>query len=296
MPAGKAFDVEHALVLYASNSVVMSATAIYEDEALRPYIDQIRECHIYLLGLTPTIEMVDLKEEHNDLVALFNVGVTGCEVRCSLPPNAKTVRDADAELYIETDEGRVLASKIMMKGLRQEHQDIDFKVLYVGQAFGADGSRNALDRLRRHETLQKISIKGIPDGYTLAILMLSVEPGHDLVTVISPFAEDQSKSLERYQAGLSLNITDAERTAIYEAALIRYFQPVFNKEFKDSFPSTNMKLLAGCYDKDFSAVVAEICLDDLPFIIFSEVVEHKKYHIAMHDLHSTADRKLFFFG
>ena len=295
MPADKAFDVEHALVLYANNFVVMSAAAIYEDEALRLYVDQIRECHIYLVGMTPTIEMVALKEENDDLVAVFQVADTKCELRCSLPAKAKIIHDAD-ELYVENGDSRVLASKIMMTGLRQEHQAIDFKVLYIGQAYGADGSRSALDRLRQHETLQKISIKGIPDGYTLAILMLSVETGHDLVTVFSPSAKEQSNSLERFEAGLSFNITEAERTAIYEAALIRYFQPTFNKEFKRSFPSTNMKLLAQCYEKDFSAVVAEICLDDLPFTIFSEAVEHRNYHIAMHDLHSAADRKLFFFG
>ena len=47
------FDVEHALVLYASNFVAMSAAAIYEDEAIRPHLAQIRDCHIYLIGLTP---------------------------------------------------------------------------------------------------------------------------------------------------------------------------------------------------------------------------------------------------
>ncbi len=42
-----------------------------------------------------------------------------------------------------------------------------------------------------------------------------------------------------------------------------------NKEFKDSFPSTNMKCLQDCYDKDFSAIVAEFCFDEIPFLLRS---------------------------
>lgn len=81
---------------------------------------------------------------------------------------------------------------------------------------------------------------------------------------------------------------------MYEAALIRYFYPDFKKEFKDSFPSTNLKILRDCYEKDFSAVVAEICIDDLPFWLWSSAVEPKLYHIAKHDLHKNEDRRMFF--
>jgi hypothetical protein len=60
--------------------------------------------------------------------------------------------------------------------LSAEYDAVGFEVLYIGQAFGNDGSRNALDRLKKHETLQKIAVKGIPEGYTLTILMLAIEP------------------------------------------------------------------------------------------------------------------------
>ena len=48
---------------------------------------------------------------------------------------------------------------------------IDFEVLYIGQAFGDGGSRNALDRLLKHETLQKIAVKGVPAGSVLMLLL-----------------------------------------------------------------------------------------------------------------------------
>jgi len=41
---------------------------------------------------------------------------------------------------------------------------IGFEVKYIGQAYGDAGSRNALDRLLKHETLQKIALNGAPNG------------------------------------------------------------------------------------------------------------------------------------
>lgn len=76
--------------------------------------------------------------------------------------------------------------------------------------------------------------------------------------------------------------------------MIRYFYPEFNKEFKDSFPSTNLKVLQDCYDKDFASVIAEISIEELPFRLCSEVVPPKTYHFAAHDLHKAEDRKAFF--
>jgi|TARA_A100001391_G_C5053134_1_gene273978 hypothetical protein len=55
-----------------------------------------------------------------------------------------------------------------------------------------------------------------------------------------------------------------------------------------------MKLLASCYEKDLSAVVAEICIDELPFKLFSDAVKANRYHIARHSLHTATDRNAFF--
>ena len=55
-----------------------------------------------------------------------------------------------------------------------------------------------------------------------------------------------------------------------------------------------MKVLSDCYYKDFSAVIAEICFDELPFTLFSDFAKHRDYHIAKHDLHSDEARRVFF--
>lgn len=167
-----------------------------------------------------------------------------------------------------------------VKRLSGELDAVGFEVLYIGQAYGKDGSRNALDRLLKHETLQKISLKGVPDGYRLNLLLLEVQPATTMFTVFNPVAENIDQGSQRISSGLDklFNTSEAERITLYEASLIRYFQPRYNTEFKNSFPSTNMKLLADCYDKDFAAVIAEICIDELPFKMFTETVRPKLKH------------------
>ena len=55
-----------------------------------------------------------------------------------------------------------------------------------------------------------------------------------------------------------------------------------------------MKMLADCYAKDFNALIAEICIDELPFKMFSANVAKAQYHTAFFDLTSQTDRKVFF--
>lgn len=109
-------------------------------------------------------------------------------------------------------------------------------------------------------------------------------------------AKFKDEDSSRINAGLDklYNTSLQERISIYEAALIRYFCPQYNKEFKDSFPSTNLKILQDCYKKDFSAVIAEINFDNLPFKIFSSSVKSSDSHMAIFDLHKDEARKLFF--
>ena len=247
----------------------MPAFGIYEDKLIAPLLDQISHCHIYITGLTPKLEFVGAAQDVQDLITSVEVGSQRYDLRWPLPDGASRKGNDQDGWYVEDgSRGRYFPSEAAIgQRLSAEHNAVDFKVLYIGQAFGESGSRNALDRLKKHETLQRIAVTGIPDGYSLTILMLAIEPANRLVTVFNPWAKDKSQGSERIKKGLDklFGTNEAERTTLYEASLVRYFQPKFNKEFKNSFPSTNMKLLADCYDKDFATLVAEISIDELPF-------------------------------
>lgn len=294
----KKFDVEHALHMYASSFVVMPAFSIYEDVVLRQFEDQIRTCHIYLIGLVPKVDFLGAEQDGDELTTSFEVLGRRYDIRWPMPEGTSLAGGMESGWYVVDKLGRrsFPAEHTMMARLSSENEAVDFEVLYIGQAFGEDGSRNAVDRLKKHETLQKIAVQGIPPDYVLTLLMLEIVPANRMITMLNPWAKDKKHGDERIAKGLDklFNTNEDELTTLYEASLIRYFQPRFNKEFKNSFPSTNMKVLSDCYDKDMAAVVAEICFDELPFRLYTATVEPQAYHIAHHDLHDDAARKVFF--
>ncbi|TIR16789.1 MAG: hypothetical protein E5X64_22000, partial [Mesorhizobium sp.] len=250
----KMFDVEHALGMYATSYVIMPAAAIYDERAVGQFGKTLSTCHIYVIGLMPRIDFAGAREESGGvLVTSFEVAGATRELRWPLPPGARLMYEDEFWYVVDAEGHRSFPDiDVAVKRLSDELDAISFEVLYIGQAYGKDGSRNALDRLLKHETLQKISLQGIPDGYRLNLLLLEVQPATTMFTVFNPFAKDTEQGSRRISSGLDklFNTSEAERISVYEASLIRYFQPRYNKEFKNSFPSTNMKVLADCYDKD----------------------------------------------
>lgn len=292
----KRFDIEHALNMYASSFVVMPAFGIYEEEIVEAYKVQLERCHIYVIGHVPAIEIVDRRLEDERLVIGILVAGSRRELAWLMPEGVEMV-ETDQGWFIKSGDGYWAPSDIeIARRLNAEEDAICFEVLYIGQAYGKDGSRNALDRVLKHETLQRIAIKGVPADRRLTILMLEIEPGNRIITFMNPRAENKEDGSARISAGLDklFGTSDAERVTLYEASLIRYFQPPFNKEFKESFPSTRLKVLADCYDKDFSALISEICIDELPFKMTSDAVQPSQYHIAQFDLHEDKARQVFF--
>lgn len=294
---GALYDIEHALGMYAFSYCTIPAQTIYDKEALTPMMSVVESCHIYLIGYTPIINFVDATLNEGCLDLLFEVVGNGYTVSYDVPSGVSLIEDGDI-LYLQDEAGEKYwpNNRDMQSRLSSVSKAVNFDVKYIGQAYGKDGSRNAIDRLLKHETLQKISLKGVPDGHRLTLLMIAIQPNNQLFTAMNPFAKNKTDGPARIRSGLDklFNTTEQERVALYEASLIRYFRPEFNIEFKNSFPSTNLKILQDCYEKDFSAVVSEICIDELPFRLYSQSIEPNWYHIARHNLHKEEDRKMFF--
>ncbi|HBD94709.1 MAG: hypothetical protein A2015_07090 [Spirochaetes bacterium GWF1_31_7] len=291
------YDIEHAIGMYSTSFCTFPAEGIYDKEALAPFMSLIESCHIYLIGYTPIIKYISCK--HDSLKLDIKYTISGTEHTVSYNITEGLILKHNAEQhYLENEYGERYWPKEsdIQKQLCYISDSVNFTVKYIGQAFGKDGSRNAIDRLLKHETLQKIALKGVPEGYCLTLLLLSIQPNNQLITMMNPFASNKENGQERIKSGLDklFNTTEQERIALYEASLIRYFLPEFNKEFKNSFPSTTMKILQDCYEKDFCSIVAEICHDELPFKLCSEKVEPSYYHFAKHNLHKEKDRRMFF--
>lgn len=291
------FDTEHALGMYATGYCTLPAEGIYDKEALASCMDVIESCHIYLIGLVPRINFDEARQVGSELNLEFTVLGKKYTIKYDIPEGLSLKRDGERH-YLGDSSGNRYWPHIdeLQARLNAASGVIDFDVKYIGQAYGQDGSRNALDRLLKHETLQKISLKGVPPDQKLTLLLLPIQPNNQLFTVFNPFAKNKDDEGVRIKSGLDklFNTSEQERVTLYEASLIRYFCPEYNKEFKDSFPSTNLKVLKDCYEKDFSAIIAEICIDMLPFTLKSQDVAPTHYHVIKHDLHKAEDRKIFF--
>ncbi len=292
----KLFDVEHALDLYALSYAQFPANRLYDHGALESILSTIELCHIYFVGYVPSVVLIEISQEGDTLVQSFEYLGERHDLVWPMPDGG-ALKKCDG-WYVEMPDGnRVLPSiDDAMLRLHEECHPIDFKIQYIGQAFGSDGDRNALDRLRKHETLQKISLLGAPDGYRLELILVEVEPNNKLIMVMNPFAKNVDEGPKRIAAGLDklFGTTYKEMISLYEAAMIRYFQPHYNKIFKNSFPSTNLTVLQDSYDKDMAALVAEFCFDRVPFRRCSSTVPAREYHIAKFNLHSKKERDVFF--
>jgi len=239
--SGALYDIEHALGMYALSFSTIPAEGIYDKEALAPLMSVIESCHIYFIGYTPRIEFVDANDDDGKLNLKFIVSGNDYTMSYDIPEGISLKHEGDLH-YLEDSSGQRYwpNENDMQVRLSAESKAVNFEVKYIGQAYGKDGSRNAIDRLLKHETLQKISLKGVPEGYRLTLLLLTIQPNNQLFTAMNPFASNKDEGSERISSGLDklFNTTEQERVALYEASLIKYFRPEFNKEFKNSFHKT----------------------------------------------------------
>ena len=294
--SNKMHQIEHAISLYATSYVTIPAFAIYDDQVDGAFGALLDKCHIYLIGLLPSVELVNMEQTDDFFKVHFLVENEPAVLDLKMPDQSVLVTADDGSWLIRLPNGKLFAPPMeeLLWGLSEKGL-IGFEVLYIGQAYGREGNRRALDRLKAHSTLQKISLKGIPEDKRLSILMLEIAQNNQIITMINPSAQLDEQSDVRIKAGIDklFEANEPEQITLFEAGLIRYFRPEFNIEFKESFPSTRMKVLNDCYDKDFSALVVEVCIERLPFQLFSKSRKQARFHIAKHDLHTDERRRAF---
>lgn len=292
------FDVEHALMMHAARYVHMHAKDIYEEEVLDHFKEEIKNCHIYIIGASPKLKFIRASECVGIVSCCYEMLGRRYDISLPLPKGARFTFDSLGGVALENKNFQRFwfNSEAIYYEISKQYGSIDCEVLYVGQAYGKDGRRNAVDRLKKHETLQKIALSGIPEGRFLHLFLIQVNKSSRLCTVFNPHAKNKEQGGERIEAGIdfAFDVSEAELVTLFEASIIRYFQPRYNKEFKDSFPSSNMKCLSRCYDKDISAIISEIVFENTPIVFFSNSVKAKVEHVAKFDLHKEEDRKTFF--
>jgi len=177
-------------------------------------------------------------------------------------------------------------------------EHLTLEVLYIGQSYGKGGSRSAADRLRNHETLQKIYGQSDSLHPDKEIWLLLWNLKSQWIATIDgrpqQLLASESENENHSNTFLRQTITDELEINLAEAALIRYFQPEFNAKFKETFPSRGHEAYSECYDWEINMVVVEVDTEDLGVMLRSTKVAPSSHHTARFAFHSEEERKAMF--
>lgn len=174
------------------------------------------------------------------------------------------------------------------------------EILYVGQSYGKDGQRDAIQRLSSHSTLQKILADTMGESieYEIAITLWEFTPR--LFTSIDgrskQYIKDEKADLEHFEKVWSappLRL-DSHIINVTEAALINYFKPKYNVMFMNNFPDINHKGYRFYYDYDYNAISVELDPSCVNIKIFSEHTSYSKFRPIKYLLNSEEERKSMF--
>lgn len=269
--------------------------------------------HIYMIARRPQISltpnsMVFTKErvtgqfykqvKDKQILIPFDVpnqlGTTDVTVKCDYPYTEVSIIDADG---VTISEGKCALLLGMFGSKYWKH--LDLEVLYVGQSFGKAGERTASDRLRKHETLQGIyseAMRLAPDqGIWLILLtfqlpmLLASFDGRNKETETS--ADEDAAHM---YSVLRTEVSEQQRINFTEAALIKYFQPSYNKMYKDSFPNPAHSTYSECYDIDLNMISVELRTDNIGVRLWSPSAPASYVHLCTFPLHSRQKRVFMF--
>lgn len=300
------FFSEYGLNMFLRKKVVL------QQDGLAQIADMGIAHHIYLICRRPRIwldpkSVVFTKERatgkfkkqvRDTIVEIpFNVpnhtGTDEVNVECEYPFTEFRITTKDGGMILE---GK--SANLMVAFGHDFHEHTALEVLYVGQSYGKEGARNAGQRLKTHETLQGIyseSIRLNPDQ-EIWLMLCSFEP-----IVLASFdgwsknyEKSEEEDSEHTKHVLSTKISEQQKINFTEAAIIRYFQPEYNKTFKETFPSPAHSTYSECYDLDLNMVTVEIQTDDININLWSDAAPSHWVHFCTFPLHSREERMYMF--
>lgn len=156
----------------------------------------------------------------------------------------------------------------------------NLKVLYIGQGIGTKYSRTAIERLKKHSTLQRILSDTMENSPTseIIILLYRFENTKSIMSTASnnkivDSVESSENELKHMISRREVSISRRNKINLVEAALINYFKPFYNYIHKDSFVPNNMrklKILKGLFENDFSGLIVEINSSHIGAKLFSD--------------------------
>jgi hypothetical protein len=277
------------------------------------HLKEIEESHIYFVCQRPRVRIVKAgSRQGNGITLTLKISTKDGEVnRDFLIPAASLqseITNAEVEqngtYFVFTDGSRDLTPlmspeyllKVADTGQLPELEKLE--VVYIGQAFGDDGTRNAIDRLKSRSTLQQVLADHAHSAWWMEpVLLLFMFDHPQLITKMDGQGSPEitgDEDLAHHQSIRDEPLSDAQAVTIAEASLIRYFQPHYNSHFKGNYPTSDLQHLRDAYRLDYNAIITEIDTEDLYFSTFSKHQAAAEHHMATFDLHDRKERYSFF--
>ncbi len=179
----------------------------------------------------------------------------------------------------------------------------DLQIMYIGQAFGRTKERKIDYRLANHEKLQEIALKILDSASNEEIVIIGIKVEvNDLATalIIDDKGLDKAnkmtiESMYDLKKRAAERISEGQKITVYEAALIKYFQPEYNKEYKETFPTPDFKSYDELFKTSFDYCAMTIDCAVIFSRLFSTAVPERKYIHHQHFPLTTIDEKKSFF-
>ncbi len=268
--------------------------------------------HIYIIARRPRITILpsefkfgdeiikgvfrkQVREDYEDIEVSTNnhLGTSEVEIISDYPFTEYRIVSSDGDSLLANGKSALLLAAC---GVEYWHH-LDLEVLYIGQSYGLNGSRTAAERLQKHETLQGIYAEAMRNS-----------PDQDIWLFVSEFEEMFLATFDgRDRGSLSSSDDDSHISRVVnntmsqqqkinftEAALIRYFNPEYNKTYRDTFPNPAHRTYSECYDIDLNMICVEIQTRELGFRFWSKAVDSAWVHFCAFPLHSKEDRRYMF--
>lgn len=262
--------------------------------------------HIYMINKIKRLSFVEnsIKVLDTHVEVQIKHGVTTIDKveTIKIPLNDKIVAyefEGDKLLLMKDGAGGGLKLDILWLYTSFSTTELNCEVLYVGQSYGKKGDRDALNRLKSHETLQKVMADISYEDINSEIAITLWEFTPRLITSmdgINDFQVTEEEDLLHFKKVLSAPplFVDNQIINITEAALINYFKPKYNDKFKNNFPNVTHKGYTFYYNYDYNAITVELDPSCVNIEIYSKHTGYSQFSPVEYLLNSEEKRKSMF--
>lgn len=309
------FGTESFLSMFLSQyQFVLGADLEYYSQSNELFNDE-NPCNIYFILRRPkvTIEpssfyskgkeaFFDLIIHDREITGVVNIKMELNKAKSKLhlvteyPYNTFCIRDKEKTLLVARPSS--LIDHVQVEN-NVSTEMLDYEILYIGQAYGKNGERTALDRLASHETVQKIYTHALTNNpesdiwimltsFSQISMLFSGGSDETLQTAKSKKRDD--KIAKNFFDNKGLEFTEKQKINFTEAALIKMFEPKYNKEFKSSFPNSKHSSYSECYSLDLRAMLLELDTSEMVRKIYTEKTGRKVNHSKMFEFKNDQDR------